>query len=97
VIESWVTVFSRPGCHLCELMADELEPLCRAVGLTLRVLDVDTNPAWRDRYGLRIPVACVGGEELTGWPMNREHAMQALRAHVFDRASSGANSGEASQ
>ena len=65
-------------------MADELEPLCRAVGLTLRVFDVDASPAWRDRYGARVPVACVGEQELTGWPMNQEHVVRALRAHVAE-------------
>jgi hypothetical protein len=63
-------------------MAEEIEPLCRAAGLTLKVVNVDADPAWRERYGLRIPVACMGDEELTGWPMNRERVGQMLQARA---------------
>jgi hypothetical protein len=79
---SRVTVFGRPGCHLCESLVEELYPLCRALGFSLGVVDVDADPASRDRYGLRIPVACLDGEELTGWPLNREHVVRMLSAHL---------------
>lgn len=74
-----VTLYGRPGCHLCELMIEELEPVCRAAGRALQVLDVDADPAWRERYGLRIPVACLGSEELSGWPLRRGHVVRRLQ------------------
>jgi hypothetical protein len=64
-------VFSRPGCHLCELLLEELEPLSRRAGVTVRVIDVDTRPDWRERFGTRVPVVCAGDEELSGWPFDR--------------------------
>jgi glutaredoxin len=70
---SEVTVFSRPGCHLCEVLLEELEPMCRASGVGVRVVNVDSDPAWQQRYGTRIPVVCAPtGEELSGWPFDRE-------------------------
>lgn len=75
-----LTVFSRPGCHLCELAVEELEPLCRAAGVALRVLDVDESAEWRDAYGLRIPVVCGGTEELSGWPLDRARVADWLRS-----------------
>jgi hypothetical protein len=56
-------VYSRRGCHLCELMLEELVPLCRDRA-TLRVLDVDTRDDWRSAYGGRVPVLCHGAREL---------------------------------
>jgi hypothetical protein len=53
------------------LVVEELAPMCRAAGASLRVLNVDTNPEWQRRYGLRIPVVCGDGEELSDWPLDR--------------------------
>ena len=49
-----LTLFSRRGCHLCELMIEELIPLCRDQA-RLTVIDVDTQPDWRERYGPSAP------------------------------------------
>ena len=54
-----LVLYHRRGCHLCEQMlaaiygtyGDEVE-----VGL----VDVDTDPALKERYGLRIPVLAAG-------------------------------------
>ena len=69
-------IYSRPGCHLCEDVALELEGLCRGQAVRLRLVDVDTDPAWREKYGMRIPVVAAGGEELSGYPLDPE----AIRA-----------------
>lgn len=61
-----VTLYSRAGCHLCDLAQ---KPVARFVaatpGTTLRVVDVDSDPGLRERYGLRVPVvtATVAGQE----------------------------------
>jgi len=73
-----LVLFSRPGCHLCELALEELEPLCRAAGVALRVRDVDGDPALAERYGLRIPVLCAGDTELTAWPLDRARVLAWL-------------------
>lgn len=82
MVRAAVTVFGRPGCHLCELVVEELEPLCRSAGVSLRVTDVDADPGLQNRYGPRIPVVCAGEEELSGWPLNRERVAGWLRDHA---------------
>jgi hypothetical protein len=74
-----LVVYGRPGCHLCELAIEELEPHCRAAGVALRVVDVDGNERWREAYGLRIPVVCADGQELSGWPLDRPRILGWLR------------------
>ena len=53
-------VYSRPGCHLCEVLLDELQPLLRGQA-TIEVRNIDDDPAWQKRYGLHIPVVTLDG------------------------------------
>jgi hypothetical protein len=59
--KSRIRVYSRPGCHLCELLVEELLPLIRG-RLELEVLDIETRPDWKLQYGVRIPVVEYDGE-----------------------------------
>jgi len=68
---------SRRGCHLCELMIEELVPLCRDE-LKLVVLDVDENPAWRELYGLRVPVLLYEGRVVCEGRLQREAVLAIL-------------------
>ena len=56
-----IRVYSRPGCHLCELLIDELMPLIRG-RLEVEVLDIESRPEWKLQYGVRIPVVEYEGE-----------------------------------
>jgi glutaredoxin len=55
------TLYSRPGCHLCEEMQAALAQLPAAAGLPVEVRDVDADPATRARYGHKIPVLLFEG------------------------------------
>jgi hypothetical protein len=63
-------LYSRPGCHLCELLAEELEPLLAGRAAVERV-NVEDSEALERRYGLRIPVLVAGDTELSGYPLDR--------------------------
>lgn len=57
-----VTLYSRPGCRLCE---DAKRDLFEALpSVEVREIDVDSDPRLRSRYGFDIPVAVAGGREL---------------------------------
>lgn len=71
------TVYSRPGCHLCEEFIEALIPLCRGRAL-LVVEDVDRDPALRAAYGLRIPVLCAAGREVCATHVNHAAVQAAL-------------------
>lgn len=57
-----VTVYHREGCHLCHRLLDELRPLRGRLGFTLKVVDIDDDPALVQRFGLKIPVVAVEDE-----------------------------------
>jgi len=72
-------VFSRRGCHLCEVL---IEALADAVSgqARIRVHDVDDRPDWQQRYGLDVPVVLVDGRELCRHRLDRDAVTEALAA-----------------
>lgn len=54
-----VILYSRRGCHLCEVALQVLE----AHGLTPEEVDIDDDPTLQARYDTRIPVVEMDGCE----------------------------------
>lgn len=69
-------VYSRPGCHLCELLIEELLPLVQGQ-LVIEVRDVDQREEWRRAYDIRIPVVEFEGEWVFEHKLDRA-ALQAI-------------------
>jgi glutaredoxin len=59
-----VTVYSRPGCHLCVEAVELLGRLAPELGFELREQDIDADEALQRAYFERIPVVAVDGEEV---------------------------------
>ena len=56
-----VTIYTRPGCHLCEeAKASVLASGC-AGEFSLEEVNIDNDPALRERYGYDIPVILING------------------------------------
>jgi hypothetical protein len=72
-----ITVYSRRGCHLCEELLEELEPLVRGRA-AVRVEDVDTQPEWVELYGLLVPVVYYAGSEVCRYQLDRSAILQLL-------------------
>ena len=70
-------VYSRRGCHLCELLLEQLEPLVGRRG-KVSVRNVDEFPEWLTEYGERIPVVCCRGQELCHYHLDRRAVLAAL-------------------
>ncbi len=54
-------LLSRPGCHLCERMREEVDALLDAEPREWEVEDVDSDPDLARRYGGEIPILFVNG------------------------------------
>jgi hypothetical protein len=58
-----VTLYSRPGCHLCDEARAEILAMRRALpAFELREVDIDTEERLLRAYLERIPVVEVDGE-----------------------------------
>ena len=52
---SGLVLYSRQGCHLCEVLLEELLPRIRG-RQSLEILDIDTREDLRNTYNDRVPV-----------------------------------------
>jgi hypothetical protein len=75
------TMYSRPGCGLCEEMLEELAALPAAQGIAVQVTDVDRDPTLRERYGHKIPVLLLAGELVCHGRLDPDEVHKALAYH----------------
>jgi glutaredoxin len=54
-----VVLYSRQGCHLCDIAADVLA----RHNLTFEVVDIDADPVLREQYNECVPVVVIDGKE----------------------------------
>ena len=59
-----VTLYGRPGCHLCDEARSVLLDLRARVAFRLEEVDIDSDDELFKRYLERIPVVALDGEEL---------------------------------
>ncbi len=59
-----VILYGKAGCHLCEEARAEIESVRRRREFALTEVDVSLDPVLHARYGERIPVVVVAGEEV---------------------------------
>jgi glutaredoxin len=59
-----VVLYTRIGCHLCEEAERVLREEQAAAAFDLELVDIDRDPELARRYGVRVPVVAVDGEEL---------------------------------
>ena len=58
-----VTLYSRPGCHLCEEAKRVIAPLLSEFGASLHEVNIDEDAALKERYGGDIPVIFIGARK----------------------------------
>jgi glutaredoxin len=54
-----VTLYTRQGCHLC----DDAKSLLERHGITPREVDIDHDPALREKFNACVPVVVIDGRE----------------------------------
>ena len=59
-----VTLYGRPGCHLCDEARAVLLRVREELPFTLHEVDIERDDELFKRYLERIPVVCLNGEEL---------------------------------
>jgi len=72
--------YTRTGCHLCEIMLEELLPIIRGRA-ELEARDIDSDAEWREKYDIRVPVVESGGRVISEYPLDRD-AIHAFLAEL---------------
>jgi glutaredoxin len=59
-----VTLYTRPGCHLCDSAKEQIAPLLRRAGAKLREVNIDEDADLRERYNVDVPVIFLGARKV---------------------------------
>jgi glutaredoxin len=73
-----VTVYGKPGCHLCEDAVEVVARVCAELGTSYVEVDITTDPALVRSYGEQIPVTVVDGVQHDFWRVDERRLRDAL-------------------
>jgi len=73
-----VVVYSRKGCHLCEIVKETLAKLQRRGGFTWREVDVDADEQLRRQFTDEVPVVFIDGHKAFKYRMDEHEFLRKL-------------------
>jgi len=76
-----VTLYSKPGCHLCDDARAVIEQVCAELGESYDEVDITAGPDASQltaRYGEEIPVTLVDGRQHDFWRVDPARLRAAL-------------------
>lgn len=76
-----ITLYTKPGCHLCDHLKDDLAALRREIPFSVVERNIEADPVDFDRFRYLIPVLAVG-ETLLYPP----HDLLQVRRALLDAA-----------
>jgi hypothetical protein len=73
-----LTLYGKPGCHLCDDARAVVGEALAGHDVALREVDVTLDPGLERRYGRRIPVLAIDGEELFDYVVDPDALRERL-------------------
>ena len=73
-----VIVYSRKGCHLCEIVKESLVKLHKRGGFQWREVDVDSDVELRRQYNDQVPVVFINGRKVFKYHMDEQEFLRRL-------------------
>lgn len=73
-----ITLYSRPGCHLCDDARAVIERVCADLGEQYDEVDIDTDNELSARYSDEVPVTLVDGKQHDFWRVDETRLRAAL-------------------
>ena len=77
-----LTLYSRPGCHLCDEMKAVVVRVVRELEtpVTINEVDISTDADLEARYGLEIPVLLIDGRKAAKYRVTEGELTRLLRS-----------------
>ncbi|MGW5359114.1 glutaredoxin family protein [Actinopolymorpha pittospori] len=79
-VQPRVTLYGKPGCHLCEDARETVAAVCAELGVEWTEVDITTDEALFRRFGEQIPVTFVDGDQHDFWRVDAARLRSALTA-----------------
>jgi glutaredoxin len=73
-----VTLYSKPGCHLCDDARAVIEQVCAELGESYDEVSILDDPDLQLRFGEEIPVTFVDGKQHDFWRVDPARLRAAL-------------------
>ena len=73
-----VTLYTRPGCHLCDEAKQQITPLLRRTGARLREVNIDEDSTLHERYNVDVPVIFLGARKVAKHRVDLEQFRRQL-------------------
>lgn len=74
-----LTLFTRPGCHLCDLMKAQLKEASVQVSFVIEEQDISQDQQLEEQYGLSIPVLVYEGRAWFKGRMTKDQFLEKFR------------------
>jgi glutaredoxin len=78
-VSARITLYGRPGCHLCDEARTVIEAVCAELGESYVELSIDDDPELQQRFANEIPVTFVDGKQHDFWRVSPERLRRVLR------------------
>ena len=75
---SRITLYGRPGCHLCDEARAVIERVCADAATSYDEVDITTSPELMNAFGEQVPVTFVDGHQHDFWRVDPERLRAAL-------------------
>ncbi|MCD9154039.1 glutaredoxin family protein [Aeromicrobium duanguangcaii] len=73
-----VVVYSREGCHLCEVAEQVVSQIVAETGDSWARVDIDADPDLQQRFTDQVPVTFVDGRQHDFWRVDPARLRSAL-------------------
>ncbi len=75
-----VVVYSRMGCHLCDVVKETLRTLQNQADFRWREVDIDTDPELQEKHTNEVPVVYIDGRKAFKYRMEKRDFLRVLAA-----------------
>lgn len=73
-----IKIYSRHGCHLCEIAEKTARELQSTYGFSLEVEFIDGSETLEKEFGEKVPVTFINGQSHDYWRIDRERFIKAI-------------------
>ena len=75
-----VVVYSRNGCHLCDVVKQTLAQLQPSTDFRWRAIDIDGDPQLRRQYNDEVPVVFIDGRKAFKYHIDAHSFLSSMAA-----------------
>lgn len=74
-----VTIYSRTGCHLCEVAINQITSVQSKITFNLEIKLIDDNPELENAYGEQVPVILIDQQPHDYWQVDIDRFTKAIK------------------